>query len=196
MRRIAYSLRSSYRREGASHPNRKLKLFLIIFLFNIIVFGYFGVFRGVTSIVRKRELIEQYVEMNRNLEANFATVQLLEPFVKGGKGAFFVHDAITDEPQTVEYLEELVKQTGRQGFILEKFSVKRELLSEGEIEIRVSFLGNENRSFDLLNAIESFDRLTKVETVSIDYGHQRKDLSSGTVNVKMKLNIYKVERSQ
>ncbi len=181
-----------YEREVESKPNRKLAIFSAFLVLNIVLFGYFGVFKGYQAISAKRQLIKEYGEISKNLARNLDRATILEPYLDKNRGVEFVREAIPVGGNEHAYLETLVFVAGEQGFVVK--SVNFTGGEEGVYELDIQLVGDEQKLADLFTAIEKTKRTNKI--VSISTTKDLRDLDTVSVNevqVSVKLHIYSVK---
>lgn len=159
-------LNSFYKRELESKPKKRFRIILSLFLINLILFGYFGIYVGINSSSKKADLKQEYKVAIQNMKKNTDTVLLLEPLLQKNAGVEVINTAISDDKDIQDYLESFIKISAEQQFVIEKFDVDSSY-NNGEILIRTTTTGTITKIPDFLFAIENLERLTLIEDVTI-----------------------------
>lgn len=183
-----------YTREVGTRPGRKFAVFLILFVFNLIFFGFFGVVKGVISISQKNQLIDQYEGVTDDLEGNLDRALILEPYLSDNEAVDFLNTAITGKPETEDYLVDFLNAIFETGLTVESFTVDRSFGDGNDIPIRIALLGDVDRLPDLINIMEGMERLTVVENISIK-SRNKKEIIEDIAKIDLTIKIYKVTES-
>lgn len=183
-----------YVREFETHPRKKMVLFFVLFVFNLILVGFFGIIRGYGSIREKQALKRQYKEVSLNLAKNIKKADALEPFVTDNKAVDYVNYAIPSEPETQIFLEEFVQVASKSGFVVDSFKASR-VTGENELEISIKLHGDGARIVDLVESSERMKRLTSVSRIDVTSSDTESTALSGLVKVDLVVVVYKVEKS-
>lgn len=164
--KLLNKLNSLYKREIESKPKKRFHLVFGLFLINLLLFGYFGVFVGLKSLVKKADLKKEYKVAISNMKDNTDKVDLLGSFLETDVKVVFVNKAIADDKDIQNYLESFVEASSKKGFIVKKFNVDN-TRSDNSISISAVLEGNTAKTSDLLFAIEHLDRLTTVTDTKV-----------------------------
>jgi hypothetical protein len=155
-----------YVREIESRTEKKATLYLIMLVFTLVVFGYFGIVRGVVSLREKNRMIGEFDQIISNLNANLEKVSMLEPILQSEK-VRVLHKSITTDPEHQNFMEEFVKVSSGNGYIVEKMDFNKTSGHENKIIAEASLRGSIDTAGDLLENFHQLERLVSVEKITI-----------------------------
>lgn len=176
-------------REIDTKPVRKIALYTGLFLLNLLLVGYFGLYKGYTSFVKKRAFYQSAQQTASQLKTNIAIVDEIEPYVLDNQGVKFIDFAIPDKGDFSSYVRDVSLLAASHGFTVESMSYSG--FQVGDPRLSVSFVarGPSENIVRLIRDLEEIDRLTTVTDISV----RPKSTRDPTMSLNMSLTIYKGE---
>lgn len=175
-------------REFASKAIRLSQAYFIITLFNLVVFGYFGLYRGIKLYNEKRNFLELLDSTETNMIKNIETIDIARPYVTDNAGVKRINNAIPDYNSDSEYLRQLVDAFSSSNFGLTRF-VSSPGNNSSEIFVNLNGTGSERGLSLLLDSLQTLPRFTRITDIQI----QASSTSPGMVNVRINAKIYVLE---
>lgn len=180
------SIESYIAREIDSKPQNQAIILLVLFVVNLSVFGFFGIFKGYRSFSEKRNVLVEYKTVETNLRSNLDVIEKFEPYIKGNRGLEFLDIAVPSSPSNSDFLQELARVCSRNGFILDRgnFSEPNEL---GNQLVIVNLSGRIEDLPDLLQDMEAMTRIISISKVSAS-PTKSTDSSEQRINVEFEIS--------
>ena len=156
-----------------------------VLLFTVTIFGYAGIWRGITLALEKKALITQFESLEQELmqkdevmldtQKNLKEVQ---PYL-----AYF-DQSLPAEPNLEDYLQEVALSFSKVGFTLTKFSVAE--VEEQTLTLEIDLLGPEGNIPSLLKSIDTLTRLTVLDKLETAVGNKE-------TKTNLKLKVYYIK---
>ncbi|OGC45909.1 hypothetical protein A2V49_02550 [candidate division WWE3 bacterium RBG_19FT_COMBO_34_6] len=159
-----------------------ISVYTIIFIFTVVIYGFFGIPSFFKAIKSKVESVDQLGALVNLLSQKKEKLIFLEgEIIKVNPHLEKMYSVITDSPKIEEYLLSSVEAASKSGFKQKKLDV--ESVADDSITILSAYEGNLNQLTELIKNIESINRLTKIEEFDFSY-------REGVTTVKMRMIIY------
>lgn len=183
-------IKSWFRRELGSKPENQSLVYIVIVVLNLLVFGFYGSFKGYRSYKEKKSLITEYEITIQNLEENIDDVNKYAPYLNDNSGVSAINKAIPINPDNAAFLRDISKAFARNGFFLDNVSLSDRsptTLIKGTARGR----GLIRDVPELVQDLEDLDRIVNITGIRIV-----PETSTDTIrmNVLLGFEIYKLER--
>jgi Tfp pilus assembly protein PilO len=157
---------SVIKRELASKPENQALAFAVLFVLNLIIFGYFGVYKGVKSYRQKSSQLSEYTTAIENLEMNKKVLVDFEPYIQNNPGVEAISKAVPVDPTNSEFLREFSSTFVTNGFALERVTVNP-VAGADKIKITSEDQGTISEFADLIQDLESMERFISIKGVRV-----------------------------
>jgi Tfp pilus assembly protein PilO len=181
MKNIPNAIRTKYKSEF-SDPKRALRAYFLVALFDLVIFGFFGLHLALVSLGEKgQQLVElkketaSLQEKLENLQEAAGALKAIEPFKKA------INDAIPYDSNIQGYLVDAVKVTSFNGFNIENFIPTQ--TDASTMKIQMSLSGDLSNITALISQIEKLSRLTVVKSFAVFFTNQFN-------NVALEVDVY------
>lgn len=159
------TIESYIAREIDSKPQNQAVILLILFAFNLIFFGFFGIFKGYKAFSEKRLLLDQYKSIESDLRFNLGVIGKFEPYIKNNRGLEFLDTAVPASSTNSDFLQELARVYSRNGFVFDRATFS-EIDTSGDLQVTANIVGRMIDLPDLLQDMESMTRIVSISKVS------------------------------
>jgi hypothetical protein len=154
-----------YTREIDSKPKKKSVVFGAFLTLNIIFFVFYGIIPGMSAYKQKRETYQEYQEILENLNVNIEKAQKISEYLKQNDAIDQLDTAITETPDSQQYLIDLLEVTSNNGYAISKLNFST--YESNSVEFNVKLIGPHENIRKLVQEIENMERFTKIESIKL-----------------------------
>lgn len=175
--KVTETVENSYRTAVELYPKRQISMYISFVIVTLILFGGFGIRINLEQISAAKEERLRLESINQSVLAKLEAFKVIEKDLDQIRIYIpALNEAMPLEPKTEVYLDEFVREVGRQGYIVSSLRVEGVSYENGQVPVGIAIKGNPNDVGKLVTTIESLKRLTTVQSLKLSLDEDEADI--------------------